>query len=641
MKNMTVTTKVTISILVMLGITIVVAVTNINALSNLNAMLNQLIDGPATRVELAKAVELNLTEISRAEKNLILAKTKQNMDSYHDIIKATTQELEENIAKLKQLTTAENMPMVERFEQEFEAYTTTSNDVVNFALLNSNVKAQALSKGQGEDAFNTLNRLVTEFARQRENDFLNSGQQRDAQLALAGARLRRLLFEVISIEKRFILNTNPDVMVQLENESAIAFRKISETIARIQGLSNTDNERIAQINGLIPQWTELHNAVLSTSAENGNSKAFDLSSGTAREQLDTATDTLNEFLTANQVLLSQAMVDSDENYATTRNIALAILFTSVVISLVVMWLISRGIKQVSQVINNNVNGVASGSEQISATGEQLAQGASEQASSLQQVSASMEEMTANIRQSSDNAGQTEQIARKASEDAKQGGEAVREAVTAMDQIAEKITIISEISRQTNMLALNAAIEAARAGEHGKGFAVVASEVRKLAERSQQAAGEITELSESSVKVSRNAGEMLTKLVPDIQKTAELVEEISTAAREQNAGAAEINNALQELDQVVQQSAAASEELSAASVDLASQANTMRESITLLSQAGDNGPTPAPVATKSIGAKVANKVKAAVSPVKEAPTSGTGIDLDLSMEKVSDADFIKA
>ncbi len=237
--------------------------------------------------------------------------------------------------------------------------------------------------------------------------------------------------------------------------------------------------------------------------------------------------------------------------------------------------------------------VAAGSQELSASAEQMSQGATEQAASAEEVSSSMEQMGANIRQNADNAMQTEKIAIKSAEDAKNGGTAVAETVAAMKEIAGKISIIEEIARQTNLLALNAAIEAARAGEHGKGFAVVASEVRKLAERSQTAAAEISKLSTSSVEIAEEAGKMLVQIVPDIQRTAELVQEISSACKEQNMGADQINKALQQLDQVIQQNASASEEMASTSEELQSQAAQLQSAIAFFkiekgSGAGDGG-----------------------------------------------------
>ncbi len=226
--------------------------------------------------------------------------------------------------------------------------------------------------------------------------------------------------------------------------------------------------------------------------------------------------------------------------------------------------------------------VSSGSQELSSTAEQMSQGATEQASAAEQASASMEQMAANIKQNADNASQTEKIARQSAGDAQLSGEAVGRAVQAMQTIAEKIIIVQEIARQTDLLALNAAVEAARAGDHGRGFAVVASEVRKLAERSQTAATEIGSVSSQTVKAAQQAGDMLGRLVPDIKRTAELVTEISAACREQDVGAEQINMAIQQLDKVTQQNASASEQMSATSEELAAQAEQLQSSIAFFS-----------------------------------------------------------
>jgi len=232
---------------------------------------------------------------------------------------------------------------------------------------------------------------------------------------------------------------------------------------------------------------------------------------------------------------------------------------------------------VGQIIAGSEN-IAGASQQMSATSQQMSQGATEQASSTEEVSSSMEEMVANIQQNTDNARQTESISTKATDGVREGNDATKVSVEAMRNIADKIKIINDIAFQTNILALNAAVEAARAGEHGKGFAVVASEVRKLAERSKVAADEIDELSKNGVEVSERAGQKLEEIVPEIERTSKLVQEIAAASIEQNSGADQVNNALQQLNQVTQQNAAAAEEMATSSEELSSQAEQMKETI---------------------------------------------------------------
>jgi methyl-accepting chemotaxis protein len=231
----------------------------------------------------------------------------------------------------------------------------------------------------------------------------------------------------------------------------------------------------------------------------------------------------------------------------------------------------------ARVMENTMN-ISSASIEMANSAQQLSEGATNQASSVEEISSSMEEMTANIQQNTSNSRQTEKIASKAASDIMESKESVSETETSMKLIASKISIIGEISRQTNLLALNAAVEAARAGEHGRGFAVVAAEVRKLAERSQMAATEIDEVSAKSVHIAQKSGQMLNEVVPNIQKTADLVMEITASSNEQSSGSEQINNAIQNLNMVVQENAATAEQMAAGAEELSAQAISLKDAI---------------------------------------------------------------
>jgi len=303
----------------------------------------------------------------------------------------------------------------------------------------------------------------------------------------------------------------------------------------------------------------------------------------------------------------------------------------------------RAVNQMIDNLRNTVEGIAaasgnvsSGSTEMSATAQQLSQGATQQAAAAEESTAAMEEMASSVQQNADNARQTDKIASKAAEDARSSGDAVVKTVDAMRQVADKINIIEEIARKTDLLALNAAVEAARAGEHGKGFAVVASEVRKLAERSQNAAAEITRLTTEGVQTADGAGQLLTRLVPDIQKTAELVREIAASSAEQSTGAAQVNKAIQQLDQVIQQNSAAAEEMAGTAEELSQQAEVLESTIGFFN-IGDKRPGIA----KTIGARGRVRSKAArleasqrgstasslANMQRAVKPAGAGIDLD--------------
>jgi len=271
-------------------------------------------------------------------------------------------------------------------------------------------------------------------------------------------------------------------------------------------------------------------------------------------------------------------------------------------------------------VNEATENVSVGSEELSASAESLSQSVTEQAASIEHISAAMEEMSAGVRTSADNAKQTQTIASKAADGAKESGQAVGEAMDALKSIAERITIIQEIARQTNLLALNAAIEAARAGEHGKGFAVVAAEVRKLAERSGQAAEEISGISEESMDVADRAGRMLEELVPEIGRTADLVQEIAASCEEQDAGASEIVAAVGQLDNVIQGNASASEEMASTSEELSAQAQALTQAMGFFKVSHDGNGT----STRSVVARRPAQQSLPATP----PPSATGVSVHM-------------
>ncbi len=419
--------------------------------------------------------------------------------------------------------------------------------------------------------------------------------------------------------------------------------------------------------------------------------ATKLSSTDARKATNDIDKLLEEVVTLERSRLGDANTAADEQYAATRMIMIAISAAAVIISIAAaLWIsmtISRGLHKATVAVRDVAEGdltkmaeiankdeigellghvnvmierlrgvvgdaisasynVSSGSQELSASSEQVSQGATEQAAAAEEASASMEEMAANIKQNADNAAQTEKIARQSSKDAEASGEAVSRAVAAMRTIAEKISIVQEIARQTDLLALNAAVEAARAGEHGKGFAVVASEVRKLAERSQSAAAEIGAMSSSTVQSAQEAGDMLGRLVPDIRKTAELVSEITAACREQDIGASQINEAIQQLDKVTQQNASASEEMAATSEELAAQSEELQTSISFFRVENTNRQQTKPVARPAVKSAPRPAV-ATAAPRKaqdhsvahqQARVKGFALDLNHGGPDSADADF---
>lgn len=305
--------------------------------------------------------------------------------------------------------------------------------------------------------------------------------------------------------------------------------------------------------------------------------------------------------------------------------------------------LNKALVKLSELIGtiiSSAESLGSASSQMAGSSQEMSQASTEQASSVEEISSSMEQMLANIQQNNNNAQETEKIASQAAKEILESNEAVDKTVMSMKTIADKISIIGEITRQTNLLALNAAVEAARAGEHGKGFAVVAAEVRKLAERSQVAATEINKVSFESVDIAQKSGEYLRNVVPNIQKTSDLVQEISAASVEQNSGAEQVNSAVQQLNQIVQQNASTAEELASSAEELGAQADMLREAVTFFrvseEDRHDDRPTPRK-STSSNGSNGQSKMRQAVPSNGKAKTKKE-IEIVLDSDDSLDSEY---
>ena len=537
---------------------IVTAGYGIFSLGSLNDTLEQVIQGPATRLKLTQTLNTEQLQQLRQQKNLLLATSQADMRRYIESNDAARNSYDETFQQVQSRATEQGKVYWDKLAGLTAEFRKQDDRIRALMLAGDAVGANQVSSNEARAVINQIDPLLSEVIKLEEGRLQAADEQADVDYA----ETRMIMISVATAA--FLIASLAALWIAMSINKGLR-----NAVSAVQNVAEGDLTRFATIS---------------------------------------SKDEIGDLLTYVNTMIERL----------------------------------RGV--VGDALSASDN-VSSGSQELSASSEQLSQGATEQASSAEEASASMEEMAANIKQNADNAAQTEKIARQSSRDAEASGQAVNRAVGAMRTIAEKISIVQEIARQTDLLALNAAVEAARAGEHGKGFAVVASEVRKLAERSQAAAAEISALSGDTVQVATEAGEMLNRLVPDIQKTAELVSEISAACREQDIGASQINEAIQQLDKVTQQNAGSSEEMSSTSEELAAQAEELQASISFFKvdqASARNRAAPAAKAPAYKPATQAPRTGAAASAngIKSQQARAKGFALDMSMggPDSDDADF---
>jgi methyl-accepting chemotaxis protein len=613
----------------------------------------------AARIDKAGELQNYVLQQTRAERDIIIASTDAEMNKIADEIKKDRKEVGQIKGEIYALANDAGKAMLTKFGAAYEKMSATEDEVIKYALKNSNNRGAQLWGAEGPSALKDWNDAVDALAADA-NRLSPSPERSNLLLALQTVRLEGMTAQK-QLSFSFYASSIEDLSATVKAESGDMDR-LGAAVQRAGAAAAAVGLSGANVSSQTDRLLKLMGRVSDIVKEGGNIHAATLAATDGKANAAEAIATSGEYIAYVRKIMGEASAEAAQDSSNAKLILVSILTASLVIAIgSAIWLalnISRGLSravnladavaigdlgqkidvssndevgdlikslnamtanlnQTAALANEIAQGnltvvakrlseedtlgialehmieklrqivaealtaaqnVSAGSQELSASAEQLSQGATEQASSAEEASSSMEEMAANVKQNADNANQTEKIAAQSAKDAEASGAAVGRAVQAMQTIAEKITIVQEIARQTDLLALNAAVEAARAGEHGKGFAVVASEVRKLAERSQAAAAEIGTLSSESVKVAQEAGGMLAKLVPDIKKTAELVEEITAACREQDVGSGQINQAIQQLDKVGQQNASASEQVSSTSEELASQAEQLQATI---------------------------------------------------------------
>lgn len=561
-----------------------------NAFQKAMATLNQIGAEVSSKETVKNILELKqaVSEINSIERDMIIAKTDDDMAKHVEQAVDAEKIIEEKAALLAKNLSGEAKLLFERYQTQYSAYYTFHLQVRNLAKTNSGGKAEEISVTQGEaiddQADEVIGRIYDIINAQLAKDQTDTDEMYDSVVSTM------IVVILLAIGLGVLVATwlLKDVMSSL-SMATVAIKKIAAGDFSADVKTSKGDEIGAMLRELQFMIEKL------------------------RSSVDVAKLVSKGDLTMDFGAMKNKGGDLDQALEEMVN----------------------NLRDIASAIYNGAENVSAASQQVASASQQMSQGAQEQASASEEVSSSMEQMVANIQQNTDNSRETEKIANKAAKDIQVSSNAVSETVEAITTIAERIAIIEEIASKTDLLALNAAVEAARAGEHGKGFAVVAAEVRKLAERSQKAASEITEISGKTVKSAEESKQLLVNTLPDINKTAELVQEIAAASVEQNTGADQVNGAIQQLSTVTQGNASAAEQMSSNAEELNSQAEELKAAVSYFKL--DNRARVTKKATKPVAVKRTAPKYAEVFESSNGNGHSNGFDLKLT-DGPADSDF---
>lgn len=554
------------------------------------ATLNQL-GGEISSKEIVRTIlELKqaVSEINSIERDLIIAKTEDDLNKHLGQAADAERIIEEKTASLSRVLSGEAKSFFEKFQTQYASYYTFHLQVRNLAKTNSGGKAEEISVTQGEAIDDQADEVIS-----RIYDIIN------AQLAKDQTDTEEMYDSVVTTMIIVIL-------LAILSGTLVATWLLKDVMSSL-GLATGAIRKIAAGDFSADVKTDKNDEI-----------------GVMLRELQFMIEKLRSSVDVAK-LVSKGDLTMDFSAMKNKGGDLDMALEEMV----------NNLREIATAIYNGAENVSAASQQVASASQQMSQGAQEQASASEEVSSSMEQMVANIQQNTDNSRETEKIANKAAKDIQVSSNSVSDTVEAITTIAERIAIIEEIASKTDLLALNAAVEAARAGEHGKGFAVVAAEVRKLAERSQKAAAEITEISAKTVKSAEESKQLLLSTLPDINKTAELVQEIAAASVEQNTGADQVNGAIQQLSQVTQGNASAAEQMSSNAEELNSQAEELKSAVSYFKL--DTRTRASKKASRPTGVK-RTPAKVQLADVHEHSNGHTnGFDLKLA-DGPSDGDF---
>jgi methyl-accepting chemotaxis protein len=636
MKNLSLKAKLFLVLGILSIVAVAIAFVGITRLGDLNGSLREIVDVTSTKQLCGNQIRASLLAMHRAEKNLILAMTEEEMNKHIESMKNFSKKLEEQRARLAGLMSGDERRQLEEFDKAYAAFKDVQAKVSVVGQKNTKQHAFELSRGTGRDLFERGEKLIRVLAERNEkqvNDVVaglkaasNSDEMKNKLTSVDDAATRAVLAnQVIAgfitlqrIEKNLILETTEEGMQKYAKDLQDRQADLTARLGELEKISTEQGKKeIAEFRTVVANWLDNNRQVTSLSLENSNEIAQRLSSTEGRAAIDKAEEVLNQISRQADDDMNAAAKAAEQLYATARVLMLGVSAGGILVATILGYCIIvaviasiknifRGLRTLStaelqqtqeafsRIIDGMEDGVAQVNDaaaQVASASQALAGGASEQASSLEETSSALEEMAAMTQTNAANAKQANDVSTETSRAAERGDNTMKAINESSDQISKIIKVIEEIAFQTNLLALNAAVEAARAGEHGKGFAVVADEVRNLAQRAAQAARETTGLIENSVNKSKEGMEAVGAIVDGVNKVTSLLAGIATASQQQAQGVEQVNVAVSQMDKVTQQNASASEESASAAEELSSQAEATKalvEELVRMVRGSDSG-----------------------------------------------------